>query len=242
MLTDTRGNVSVSPQAVPVVTLAFGEEMPTQKPTITRFTHSGRIDSMMLSLMRALDKQVQVLRRYTLKSRLAPEAGLRYDGFYDIVLYSLQRLSWDESVFRVVIEFERCMGQRSMDTVLAVPTPSMLDDWEIYMEVKDDSVRRSIGEAWYRESLTKEREEEKDRLSWHQVRAYEDVRRVEEDKRRKQEEKRRAEEDARRALEDEKRGVQMKKAERELRYLEEQERIEAEKAGEIESESESEAR
>lgn len=81
-----------------MVTLAFGEEMPTQNPTITRFTHSGRMESMMLPLMRALDKRVQVLRKYTLKSRLAPEAGLRYDGFYDIVLYSLQLLSWEESV------------------------------------------------------------------------------------------------------------------------------------------------
>ncbi|KFY02211.1 hypothetical protein O988_02324 [Pseudogymnoascus sp. VKM F-3808] len=229
MLTDTRGNVSVSPQAVPVVTLAFGEEMPTKNPTISRFTHSGRIETMMLPLMRALDKRVQVLRRYTLKSRLAPEAGLRYDGFYDIVLYSLQRLSWDESVFRVVIEFERCMGQRPMETVLAVPTPSMLDDWDIYLEIKDESVRRSVGEAWYRESLSKEREEERDRLSWHQVRADEDRRRVEEDKRREREEERRAEEDARRAVEDEKRAAQMRKAEQELRYLEEQERIEDER-------------
>lgn len=236
MLTDTRGNVSVSPQSVPVVTLAFGEEMPTQKPTITRFTHSGRIETMMVPLMRALDKRVQVLRRYTLKSRLAPEAGLRYDGFYDIVLYSFQRLSWDESVFRVVVEFERCMGQRPMDTVLAVPTPSMLDDWDIYQEIKDDSVRRSVGEAWYRESLSKEREEERDRMSWHQVRADEDRRRAEEDKRREKEEERRAVEDARRAVEDEKREAQMKKAERELQYLEEQERIEAEGGEEEESE------
>ncbi|KFY37287.1 hypothetical protein V494_04829 [Pseudogymnoascus sp. VKM F-4513 (FW-928)] len=231
MLTDTRGNVSVSPQSIPVVTLAFGEELPTKKPAITRFTHSGRIDSMMVPLIRALDKRVQVLRRYTLKSRLAPEAGLRYDGFYDIVTYSLKRLSWDESIFRVVIEFERCMGQRPMDTVLAVPTPSMLDDWEIYQEVKDDSVRRSIGEAWYRESVSKEKEEERDRLSWHQVRADEDERRAAEDRRRDKEQQRRVAEDARRAVEDEKREAQMKKAERELKYLEEQEKMGAEPAG-----------
>ncbi|KFZ07994.1 hypothetical protein V502_09614, partial [Pseudogymnoascus sp. VKM F-4520 (FW-2644)] len=123
---------------------------------------------------------------------------------------------------------------RAMDTVLAVPTPSMLDDWDIYLEIKDDSVRRSVGEAWYRESLSKEREEEKDRLSWHQVRADEDRRRAEEDRRREQEEERRAEEDARRAVEDEKRAAQMRKAERELQYLEEQERIEDEKATEEE--------
>jgi hypothetical protein len=238
MLTDTRGNVSVSPQSIPVVTLAYGEEMPTHNPTITRYTHEGRISSMMLPLMRALDRRVQVLRKYTLKSRLAPEAGLRYDGFFNIVVYSLKRVSWEESVFRVVIELERCMGQRAMETVVAAPTPSMLDDWDIYLEIKDESVRRSIGEEGYRESASKERKEERERMSWHQRRAEEDARRAEEDRRRAAEEERRAEEDARRAVEDEKREAQMRKAQLELEALEEEERIEEERAAAEKAEAE----
>ncbi|KFZ25299.1 hypothetical protein V502_00223 [Pseudogymnoascus sp. VKM F-4520 (FW-2644)] len=195
MLTDTRGNVSVSPQSIPVVTLEYGEEMPTDNPTITRYTHEGRIGNMMLFLLRTLGKRVQVLRKYTLKSRLAPSAGLRYDGFFNVVVYSLKRLSLEDDVFRVDIELERCMGQRPMDTVVGVPTPSMLDDWDIYLEIRDESVRKSIGEQGYRESIGKERDEERKRITWHGRRAEEDARRAEEEERRAEEDATRAEED-----------------------------------------------
>jgi hypothetical protein len=167
MIGNTDGYVStVLNGALPTIVLEIGEEHVAANRDMSKYVNEGPLYTVMLPLLGTLDKPIRVLRSYTLKSKLAPPAGLRYDGWYRILAYSHRRTSTQKDRFRVEVLFERMGGQVGMEFVLMSPTPSMLDEWEEYLAIRDDEVRTRRGveeyEAWHR----REREEELERDIW----------------------------------------------------------------------------
>lgn len=171
---NSRGYVATQ-HSEPVITLEVGEEVAMADPHFTKYIYEGPMRTLMVPLLRLLDKQVRVLRVYTLKSQLAPSAGLRYDGLYHIISYSYRRVSTTDERFHVEIVIERGKEQGPMEKVLLVPTPSMLDDWEVYLGIVEEKVRASISIAQYEERQQNETEEELEREAWHQRKAEEEA-------------------------------------------------------------------
>lgn len=180
MIGNTSGYVSNFKQhAHPTLVLEVGEEFPTSNLTITRYINEGSIYYMLLPLMSTLDKPIRVLRNWTLKSKLAPPAGLRFDGWYTVLSYSHKRISMEADMFRVEVLLCRLGGQVTMARILMVPSPSMLDEWEEYMAIRDDEMRREKSMGEYEEWHRREREGDMERELWLCERAEEEARAAE---------------------------------------------------------------
>ena len=180
MIGNTSGYVSNFKQHChPTLVLEVGEEFPTSNLSVTRYINEGSIYYMLLPLMSTLDKPIRVLRNWSLKSKLAPPAGLRFDGWYHILSYSHKRISMEADIFRVEVLLCRQHGQVTMARILMVPTPSMLDEWEEYLAIRDDEMRREKSVQEYEEWHRREREGELERELWLCERAEEEARAVE---------------------------------------------------------------
>ncbi len=167
MIGNTQGYVSNFKQhAHPTLVLEVGEEFPTSFIHTTRYVNEGTIYYMLLPLLSTLDKPIRILRNWTLKSKLAPPAGLRYDGWYDVLSYGFKRVSEEGDTFRIEVLMRRCKRQMEMEKVLMVPTPSMLDEWEEYLAIRDDEMRREKSVAEYEGWHRREREGEFEREMW----------------------------------------------------------------------------
>lgn len=146
--------------------LEVGEETTTEDPAVTVYTNEGSYHQMLVGLMSCLDKQIRVLRCWTLKSKLSPVAGLRFDGWYKVLSYSFKRISTDEDLFRVVAKLRRMEPQTLMREILTIPLPSMLDEWEEYMAIRDDEMRQTLNTGQYEEWHRRERERELSKEDW----------------------------------------------------------------------------
>lgn len=162
--------------AHPTLVLEVGQENPTDDPAVTVYTHEGPLRQMLLRLLVCLDKQIRVLRNWTLKSKLAPVAGLRFDGWYKVLSYSHKRISTDEDLFRVIVNLERVKGQTPMVEILTIPLPSMLDEWEEYMAIRDEEMRQTLTTGQYEEWHRRERERELSKEEWLMKLAEEEAR------------------------------------------------------------------
>ena len=97
--------------------------------------------------MTTADSPIRVLRSWTLKSPIAPKAGVRYDGLYRIVsqgikltppnewnfTFTLARLGIPEATIGT-IESEDPVEhfQLPLSNILSIPTSDMMDDWADY--------------------------------------------------------------------------------------------------------------
>ena len=180
MIGNTSGYVSNFKQhAHPTLVLEVGEEFPTSNISITRYINEGTIYYMLLPLMSCLDRPIRVLRNWTLKSKLAPPAGLRFDGWYTVLSFSHKRISMEEDIFRVEVLIERKKDQVTMARLLMIPSPSMLDEWEEYLAIRDDEMRREKSVGEYEEWHRRQREGELERELWLCERAEEEASAVE---------------------------------------------------------------
>ena len=136
---------------------------------------------MLLPLLTNLDKPIRVLRNWSLKSKLAPIAGLRFDGWYKVVTYSHKRVSTDCDVFTCDVKLERMNNQPPMRDVLLIPTPSMLDEWEEYMAIRDDYMRNDLTQGQYEEWHRRERYQEMEKEEWLMNLAEEEARHAQEE-------------------------------------------------------------
>lgn len=76
--------------------LLSGREDVCSPTGIVKYTREGKLSDMHLSLISQVGTQIRILRGHGLKSRLAPRAGVRYDG-----LYALRRPLFAPSTGRV---------------------------------------------------------------------------------------------------------------------------------------------
>jgi hypothetical protein len=57
--------------------------------------------------------------------------------------------------------------QMSMEELFHIPSPSQLDEWELYTRVMGDDIRTQEGGAVYHQWKFAEEQEEKARKEWH---------------------------------------------------------------------------
>jgi hypothetical protein len=169
MIDNTHGYVTLNQFGLPIVVLMRGQELTTKNPEITKYHHEGPIKEMLLPLLKHLNRPVRIMRKFTLSSKLAPIAGVRYDGIHRISLYSFRRESTEVDRFRCELTLERHMDRKTiaLNGLLAVPTASMLDDWDLYMQIRDDEAKKRCTLKEYEEWHRIEREQELEREKWH---------------------------------------------------------------------------
>jgi hypothetical protein len=184
IIDNDKGDVTICPHGLPSIALTYGEEVPTDQENVTKYCHEGPIREMMIPLLAKLNKSIKVLRGYTLKSKFAPTTGIRYDGVfvsfafvyetyadqryrYIIKSYSHRRISTKDDKFRLELTLERGPDQRSMDVAMLFPSPSQMDDWELYMTMRDNDVKNRFDSASYENWHNQEAEEEINREEWH---------------------------------------------------------------------------
>ncbi|KAK1633617.1 PUA-like domain-containing protein [Colletotrichum phormii] len=133
-----------------------------------RYIREGRLSDMHVSLLTQVGTQIRILRGYRLKSTLAPQAGVRYDGLYTIRQYG-NKLDPATDKYRLELLLERVDGQKSLDEVQQVPLPSQLDDWHAFKKVEAEMVRQRKGDDGLLDFKMRKEEERIDREHWRRA-------------------------------------------------------------------------
>ncbi|KXH67619.1 hypothetical protein CSAL01_12272 [Colletotrichum salicis] len=133
-----------------------------------RYVREGRLSDMHVSLLTQVGAQIRILRGYRLKSTLAPQAGVRYDGLYTIRQYG-NKLDPATDKYRLELLLERVDGQKSLDEVQQVPLPSQLDDWHAFKKVEAETVRQRKGDNGLLDFKMRKEEERIDREHWRRA-------------------------------------------------------------------------
>ncbi|KAI1766341.1 hypothetical protein GGR53DRAFT_486373 [Hypoxylon sp. FL1150] len=137
-----------------------------------KYSREGKATDMHIPLISQVGRQIRVLRGYQLKSLLAPEAGVRYDGLFTIKQYG-SKLNEKTGVHRLELLLERVVGQKkSLDSVRKVPRPSQLDDWHSFTKLEGDRIKVLHGEATYLWWVIKLHEEKADREEWKRTQRF----------------------------------------------------------------------
>ncbi|MCJ1397322.1 hypothetical protein MMC11_000514 [Xylographa trunciseda] len=116
------------------------EEAETSEENVFRYWASPK-DPGCLQLMSNVHSRelVRVLRSWRLDSRLAPKAGLRYDGLYRVSGYGVKLkvnvVGEDEWQYTFVLE--RYRDQVGLDRAICHPTADEMDDWRDYKQTRD---------------------------------------------------------------------------------------------------------
>ncbi|KAF6842807.1 hypothetical protein CMUS01_02733 [Colletotrichum musicola] len=158
----TKGRYGVS--ALPLLT---GREEHV-RGNLYRYVREGRLSDMHVSLITQVGSQIRILRGYRLKSTLAPQAGVRYDGVYNIRQYG-NKLDIATDTYRLELLIERVGGQRAMEHVQQVPRPSQMDDWQTFKKLEADIVRQRMGDNGLLDFKTLKEEERIDREHWRRA-------------------------------------------------------------------------
>ncbi|KAI1180025.1 hypothetical protein F4777DRAFT_598992 [Nemania sp. FL0916] len=145
------------------------EEMTS--PNQVKYIREGRVSDMHTPLISQVGRKIRIIRGYRLKSILAPEAGLRYDGLYTIRQYGF-KLDSNINKYRLELTLERATDQRPFEDVRKVPRPSQLDDWALYEKLEGDKIKLLEGESSYLEWKLKRQEEKLDREEWQRARLF----------------------------------------------------------------------
>ncbi|ODA78831.1 hypothetical protein RJ55_06215 [Drechmeria coniospora] len=135
---------------------------------MVKYTREGRASDMHVSLISQVGTQVRILRGCNLKSPLAPEAGIRYDGQYILRQYG-QKLDRETGLHRLVLILERVPGQILLDRLVMIPRPSQLDDWHLFQRYEGEIMRYMRGEQGYLEWKAAEEEQKVDIGQWKQA-------------------------------------------------------------------------
>ncbi|TID01619.1 hypothetical protein CH35J_004468 [Colletotrichum higginsianum] len=130
-----------------------------------RYVREGRLSDMHVSLLTQVGTQIRILRGYRLKSTLAPQAGVRYDGLYTIRQYG-NKLGAATDKYRLELLLEHVDGQKSLEEVQKVPRPSQMDDWQTFKKVEAEMVRQRKGDDGLLDFKMLKEEERIDREHW----------------------------------------------------------------------------
>ncbi|KAI5928556.1 hypothetical protein F4810DRAFT_705495 [Camillea tinctor] len=133
-----------------------------------KYIREGRSSDMHIALISQVGRQIRILRGYRLKSILAPQAGVRYDGLFTIKQYGC-KLDDNANTYRLELTLERVAGQKSFEEVKMIPKPSQLDDWNLYEKLEGDKIKLLRGETSYLEWKLQRQEEKIDREDWRRA-------------------------------------------------------------------------
>lgn len=73
----------------------------------------------------------------------------------------------EEDLFRVEITIEREGNQRGVSEINCIPTPSQIDDWDLYQQIRDGDAKRRLKPLEYQKWRATERLEYLSRCEWH---------------------------------------------------------------------------
>ncbi|GJC90171.1 hypothetical protein ColLi_13009 [Colletotrichum liriopes] len=158
----TKGKYGVT--ALPLLT---GREEHV-RGNLYRYVREGRLSDMHVSLLTQVGTQIRILRGYRLKSTLAPQAGVRYDGLYTIRQYG-NKLDAATDKYRLELLLEHVDGQKSLEQVQQVPRPSQMDDWQTFKKVEAEMVRQRKGDDGLLDFKMRKEEERIDREHWRRA-------------------------------------------------------------------------
>ncbi|KAF9872629.1 hypothetical protein CkaCkLH20_09808 [Colletotrichum karsti] len=158
----TKGKYGVT--ALPLLT---GREEHV-RGNLYRYVREGRLSDMHVSLLTQVGTQIRILRGYRLKSVIAPQAGVRYDGLYIIRQYG-NKLDATTDKYRLELLIERVDGQKSFDAVQQVPRPSQMDDWQTFKKVEAETIRQRKGDDGLLDFKLLKEEERIDREHWRRA-------------------------------------------------------------------------
>ncbi|KAI2631005.1 hypothetical protein GGR54DRAFT_181281 [Hypoxylon sp. NC1633] len=143
--TPTRGRYGIT--TLPLLT--GWEEM--IRPNMYRYVREGKAADMHIALISQVGRQIRVLRGYLLKSVLAPQAGVRYDGLFTIKQFGF-KLDAQTNLYRLELRMERVPDQKkSQEDIKHIPRPSQLDDWTLFEKLEGDKIKMLRGETRYLE-------------------------------------------------------------------------------------------
>ena len=114
----------------------------------------ARSDQGVFKLMRTMagsdqtKNVVRIFRHVYWKGKYAPKGGVRYDGLYRPIAYSVHLSPPSDWTYIFVLERE--LSQPSLRSILHVPISEQMDDWEDFLALKDDNQEPA-------ESMPKER-------------------------------------------------------------------------------------
>ncbi|KAI0834928.1 PUA-like domain-containing protein [Hypoxylon sp. FL0890] len=146
------------------------EEM--MRPNTYKYIREGRARDMHIALISQVGRQIRVLRGYRLKSILAPQAGVRYDGLFTIKQYGCKQDS-KTGVYRLELTLERVPDQKkSLEEIQSIPRPSQLDDWNLFEKLEGDKIKLVQGDTSYLEWKLRLQEEKIDREDWRRARLF----------------------------------------------------------------------
>ncbi|KAF5501564.1 hypothetical protein CGCS363_v006445 [Colletotrichum siamense] len=133
-----------------------------------RYVREGRLSDMHVSLLTQVGTQIRILRGYRLKSTLAPQAGVRYDGLYTIRQYG-NKLDATTDKYRLELLLERVNGQKDLEQVQQIPRPSQIDEWQAFKKVEAEMVRQRKGDDGLLDFKMRKEEERIDREHWRRA-------------------------------------------------------------------------
>ncbi|KAI1378214.1 hypothetical protein F4677DRAFT_412485 [Hypoxylon crocopeplum] len=164
--TPTRGRYGIT-----VLPLLTGREEMIRSNTY-KYIREGRCADMHIPLISQVGREIRVLRGYKLKSILAPQAGVRYDGLFTIRQYGC-KLDDKTNIYRLELTLERVADQKkSQDEIKNIPSPSQLDDWNLFEKLEGDKIRLLQGETSYLEWKLRRQAEQIDREEWRRARLF----------------------------------------------------------------------
>ncbi|KAI9744130.1 MAG: hypothetical protein M1818_002282 [Claussenomyces sp. TS43310] len=169
------GSLKTGAYGLTSLVLLHGEELEGSSSKEIVYIREGRMKDVGSRLLLHLGKIVRLLRNYTLRSRLAPSAGLRYDGLANLndvyPRYKLERyglkLNPGTNRYRMTVVLEKVDLKNDTAFLTSIPTASQLDDWEAYRKMEDDHVQAKLGLTEFEKWRTEQWEEEGKRRRWH---------------------------------------------------------------------------
>ncbi|KAI9802143.1 MAG: hypothetical protein M1833_002064 [Piccolia ochrophora] len=144
MLDDAESHISIGEQGAHAIVMARGveTEMETNSGTTrwrctnndVKLASNGRGVLALMGNMRTRT-EVRVLRYWKLNSKLAPRAGLRFDGMYSIVAHGVKIC---KGITFFTFQLQRSANQPGMEKALTHPRSDEHDDWLDYMKYKEE--------------------------------------------------------------------------------------------------------
>ncbi|ROW12163.1 hypothetical protein VMCG_00306 [Cytospora schulzeri] len=153
--------------ALPLLT-GWEEDLPDGR---TEYIRRGGQRDMHYGLLRQVGRRTKVIRGFRLKSAYAPQAGIRYDGLYNLTSWSI-KLCPCTDLYTLKVILERLPRQRPMREVLQVPKPSQLDDWVSYEKLEKESIKQREGAIKLLDWTTAREKERAERDYWRQLQVF----------------------------------------------------------------------
>ncbi|KAH8683180.1 PUA-like domain-containing protein [Tricladium varicosporioides] len=183
-------------RVVTALMLLSGTEVDGPVPGTYEYSIDGKAADMKFNLLTQHGKPIRVLRGSQLKSKYAPEGGIRYDGLYvstmmfispiftNVIRYTMDSHSHKivnphTNTYRLKLTLKRCEGQLPFEQLQIIPLPSQMDEWEMYNKLVDKDFRACYGdEADYASWKDNQEAEKREKRVWLETQAFKDVQRT----------------------------------------------------------------